>query len=87
MELEQHTCNEISGLTLPNLSLPILTRFYRGIQYSIYSAQAASGFHQVTTTTMALAMPPILMMMMMMMMIMMRVGIYMMLWKIVMTWK
>ena len=89
--LEQHTCKQISGLTLHNLSLPILTQFYRGIHHSIYLAQAASSFRQVTTTTMAMAMPPMLMMMMMtmmmMIMMMMRVGIYITLWKLVTTWK
>jgi len=84
-ELEQHTCEEISALSLHNLSLPILMQFYRGIQHSTCLAQAAYSFCQVTTLTMTMAMLPMFMMMMMMM-ITMRVAIYMTIWKLVTTW-
>jgi hypothetical protein len=53
----------------------------------MYLAMAASGFCQEKCTTKAMVMLPLLLMMMMMMMLMMRVGIYMTLWKLVITWK
>jgi hypothetical protein len=53
--------------------------------------QSVSGLHKVTTTMIMKVMPPMVIIIMMMMMMMMiriiRVGIYMMLWNLIMTCK